>query len=144
MCNQCSHPSKDCRCRSRRSHGFIPPRLLLYLAAKPAHGYELIEALGQEDSVGLDAGNLYRALRNLEEEGLVKSSWDTANSGPARRIYELTGSGFEILHRWAIDLEKTRRRLDNFLIEYKKLITSEELIPGLSEKAGSNIARDNN
>jgi poly-beta-hydroxybutyrate-responsive repressor len=99
---------------------FIQPWLLLLLTHKPAHGYELMEHLGQnDDAPGADPGLLYRTLRQFEEDGLVRSSWDTAGAGAARRIYEITDEGVEYLHAWAVNVRRTRGRLDRFLTEYE-------------------------
>ena len=76
-------------------------------------------ALSEEADAGLDLGNLYRTLRGLEEEGLVRSSWDISKTGPARRVYELTDLGLEGLHTWVVDIRQTCQRLDNFLAEYQ-------------------------
>jgi PadR family transcriptional regulator PadR len=100
--------------------GFVQPRLLLHLARKPAHGYELMEALGAADDPAPDPGTLYRTLRGLEEDGLVRSAWETGESGPARRVYELTEQGVEFLHAWAASIRGTRAQLDRFLAEYEK------------------------
>jgi poly-beta-hydroxybutyrate-responsive repressor len=100
--------------------GFIQPRLLLLLLQKPSHGYELLERLSQdEDMPGADPGLLYRTLRQLEEDGLVRSSWNTEGKGPARRLYQVTPEGVEYLHTWAINIRRNRERLDRFLVEYE-------------------------
>jgi PadR family transcriptional regulator, regulatory protein PadR len=119
MCGHCSDSSASCSCRGRRVPGFYQPRLLLKLAQKPAHGYELMEALSQQEGVGPDPGNLYRILRNLEDEGLVQSSWDTDNPGPARRVYQITRQGLDYLHVLAVEVKHTNRRLEAFLSEYE-------------------------
>lgn len=119
MCDHCSDPSTSCRCRGRRLPGFLQPRLLLKLAQKPSHGYELMDILGQHDEVGPDPGNLYRILRQLEEDGLVHSTWDTDNPGPARRVYQITSAGLDYLHLLAVEIQDTSRRLDDFLSEYE-------------------------
>jgi len=41
-----------CHRHGGRVRSFIQPRLLLLLAEKPAHGYELMERLGQEEDPG--------------------------------------------------------------------------------------------
>jgi len=97
---------------------FIQPRLLLLLAEKPAHGYELMERLGQEEDPGADPGLLCRTLRHFEEEGLVRSSWDTEGRGAARRVYEVTDEGIDYLHAWAVNIRRTRERLERFLSDY--------------------------
>lgn len=119
MCGHCSDPSESCRCRGRRVPGFLQPRLLLKLAQNPAHGYELMDSLSQHEGDGPDPGNLYRILRNLEDEGLVQSSWDTDNPGPARRVYQITSEGLDHLHLLALEIQDTSRRLEVFLSEYK-------------------------
>lgn len=124
MCNH-EHPGHaGCRCLGGKLRGMIQPRLLLSLALQKSHGYELMELLGQEGEAP-DPGSLYRTLRTLEEEGLVRSAWDTSNAGPARRVYELTDLGLEYLHTWVIDIRKTRQGLDDFLAEYETYSSNE-------------------
>jgi PadR family transcriptional regulator PadR len=116
------HPGGDeCQCRVERVPNFAQPRLLLALAKKPAHGYELIELLSQEGGAAPDPGNFYRILRQLEEEGAVCSTWDTQNTGPARRVYELTDQGIEYLHTWAVTIRGIHQALDQFMSDYETL-----------------------
>lgn len=120
MCHNPQEAREGCRCHGGRVRGFIQPRLLLELSKKATYGYELMEILGAEDDHSPpDPGTLYRTLRQLEEEGLVRSTWDTSGSGPARRVYELTEQGVECLHAWAVNIRRTRKRLDHFLAEYE-------------------------
>jgi len=121
MCDNHHSGEGECRCKVDRVPNFAQPRLLLELAKKPAHGYELIERLSQEGAAGPDPGNFYRTLRSLEEEGLVCSTWDTQNTGPARRVYELTDQGQEFLQAWAVTIRHTNQLLDRFLSEYETL-----------------------
>jgi len=103
-----------------RVRGFIQPWLLLLLLQKPCHGYELMERLAQdEETPGADPGLLYRTLRQMEEDEQVRSMWDTEGKGPARRLYEVTPEGVEYLHTWAVNIRRTRKRLDRFLAEYE-------------------------
>jgi PadR family transcriptional regulator PadR len=121
MCDDHHSEEGKCQCKVERVPNFAQPRLLLELAKKPTHGYELIERLGQEGEASPDPGNFYRMLRSLEEEGLVSSNWDTNNSGPARRVYELTDQGQEFLRTWEVTIRHTHQRLGRFLSEYKTL-----------------------
>ena len=104
---------------------FLRPCLLLLLREQPAHGYELLERLGGFGFPGSDAGGLYRALRKLEEEGLVHSAWEPSGAGPRRRIYEITRSGMEELHSQAKAVAKTQRALQGFLARYGEFVTLE-------------------
>ncbi len=115
------HNKNKGRCCPKRAgvRGFMQPWLLLLLAQRPAHGYELLEQLGQEESApAVDPGLLYRTLRQFEQEGLVRSAWNTGSGGPARRVYEITEQGLDYLHTWALNISRTRERLDRFLAKY--------------------------
>jgi poly-beta-hydroxybutyrate-responsive repressor len=136
MCHDPKEAMEGCRCHGGQVRGFIQPRLLLQLSKKPAHGYELMGALAEEDDYPTpDPGTLYRTLRQLEEDGLVRSTWDTGGTGPARRVYELTDQGLEYLHAWAVNIRRTKARLERFLAEYegqfeKAMATTEPEAPG--------------
>jgi PadR family transcriptional regulator PadR len=117
-------PRRGTRGRRHRPPGghvrsFIQPRLLFLLARKPAHGYELMEQLDEEEGADIDPAMLYRTLHRFEAQGLVSSTWDTTAPGAARRVYEITADGLEYLHAWAVDIRRTRQRLDRFLQEYE-------------------------
>ena len=102
---------------------FLRPCLLLLLRERAAHGYDLLErlrALGFERD---DPGGLYRALRALERQGLVESSWERSSAGPDRRRYELTRAGKEELHARAAALAAARGILDVFLSRYGEFAT---------------------
>lgn len=75
---------------------FLRSCLLLLLAEEPSHGYHLwdqVAGLG----VDMDSGTVYRHLRAMEDEGLVRSQWQLSDSGPPRRTYELTAGGTRCL-----------------------------------------------
>src|SRR5207245_5417431 len=92
-----------------RVERFLEPSLLLLLAEQPAHGYELLERateLVPGERAGM--GGLYRVLRALEEDGLVRSEWDADEPGPAKRRYELTSAGYALLRAWAEALREAQ------------------------------------
>src|SRR5204863_6884714 len=64
-------------------------------------------------------GNLYRVLRALEEDGLVRSEWQADAPGPAKRTYELSPEGRRLLDEWAAALRRSRERIDGFLERYE-------------------------
>jgi PadR family transcriptional regulator, regulatory protein PadR len=104
-----------------RVERFAEPSLLLLLSHGPTHGYELLERLPDllgEDRV--DVGNVYRALRGLEEEGLVESEWQADLPGPAKRTYTLTDDGRAALDAWLGSLESLRDSLGSFIDDARK------------------------
>lgn len=94
---------------------FLRPCLLLLLRERPAHGYELCDRLQTLGFEAEDHGRLYRALRRLEADGCVRSSWSPSHNGPYRRVYEVTEVGTHALRREAGELEEANRILDAFL-----------------------------
>jgi poly-beta-hydroxybutyrate-responsive repressor len=99
-----------------RVERFLEPALLLLLAEQPAHGYELVDRAAElVPGERPELGGLYRVLRALEEDGLVRSEWDAAEPGPAKRMYELTPAGHALLRAWAKALKQTQVVVDAFL-----------------------------
>jgi PadR family transcriptional regulator, regulatory protein PadR len=101
---------------------FLRPCILLLLREAPAHGYDLLERLRAFGFTGSDPGGLYRALRGLEDEGLVRSAWEPSDSGPDRRIYQITRPGMEELHERAGALADTRTLIDRLLSRYEEFV----------------------
>jgi len=101
---------------------FLRPCLLLLLREQPAHGYDLLERMEAFGFRASDPGRLYRGLRALERDGLVHSAWEQSVTGPDRRIYQLTRTGMEDLHRRVRELGRTRRLMDAFLGRYEEFV----------------------
>lgn len=97
---------------------WVQPFLLLSLDQWQSHGYELIRRLTVFGFETVDPGSVYRTLRQLEQEGLLESDWETANGGPARRRYALTDAGREYLEGWAGTLRSYQHMLEAFFNTY--------------------------
>ncbi|HEX4247085.1 MAG TPA: helix-turn-helix transcriptional regulator [Pseudonocardia sp.] len=94
---------------------------MLLLRERSDHGYDLVSRLRELHVVDGDAGAVYRALRGLERNGLVRSSWQTSDAGPARRTYQVTSAGVADLNRQAVLLEATHQTLHVFRGRYQRL-----------------------
>jgi PadR family transcriptional regulator PadR len=101
-----------------RVERFAEPAVLLLLRERPVHGYELLEQLPELTGERVDMGNLYRFLRLLEAEGIVRSTWDDDAPGPSKRVYALTGEGRVLLDEWAGALRDAQARIDGFLTRH--------------------------
>jgi len=79
--------------------GIIEPMLLFVINELPAHGYRIIEELNKRSQgyFEFSASTIYSALRRLERQGLVLSTWQQVTQKQKRRCYELTGKGRQIL-----------------------------------------------
>jgi PadR family transcriptional regulator PadR len=101
---------------------FLRPCLLLLLAEGTSHGYELLDQVAAMGLERVDPGGLYRCLRAMDEEGLVRSTWQPSASGPARRTYALTPEGREWLHLFAGSLAELQRTLARYDRRYRRLV----------------------
>ncbi len=105
---------------------YLRPCLLLLLAEGTAHGYELLEQVGTLGLGRVDPGGLYRCLRAMDEDGLVRSSWEPSSCGPARRTYALTDEGREWLHLAAGSLAELSRALERYHRRYEQATDQRE------------------
>ena len=91
---------KNFPCRVGRLSRCLAPFLLLLIAEKSSHGYELSE--------------------RYSKFGL-KSRWSTEDPGPAKKIYSITGKGLESLSEWAENIKERIETLELFLKRYDNL-----------------------
>ena len=94
--------------------------LLALLAAGPAHGYELKQALEQRfGSVlpPLNAGQIYTTLSRLQRDGLVDDDAVAQDGRPNKRVYRLTEAGRAELNGWVVDSTPPNRLKDDFFIK---------------------------
>ena len=113
------------RRRRQRVMSFLQPCLLLMLTRSEAHGYSLLDGL---DEFGFnlerfDPSLIYRALREMEENGWVASRWDDDSQGPWRRVYRITQDGRDYLKIWVTDLRRTRQEIDALIAAYEQIET---------------------
>ena len=100
---------------------FLRRCLLLLLAEREDYGYDLVlrlEALGFGVS---DPGGVYRALRAMEREELLRSAWRPSGVGPYRRVYEMTHAGRDELVRGAREITVGHELVERFIERYARL-----------------------
>ena len=80
--------------------GHLDLLLLACLRDAPGHGYAVIERLRARSGGRFDLpeGTVYPALHQLEQLGLLSSTWTTDTPRP-RRIYALTAVGRDALEQ---------------------------------------------
>jgi len=108
------------------SKNWLVPVLLLMLRQWSSYGYELMEKMSTFGLSAMNPGTFYRTLRQMEKDGMVSSSWDTSEGGPARRIYSITDAGEAYLNYWAKSLNQYQRMMDTFFRLYTGQPTSGE------------------
>jgi poly-beta-hydroxybutyrate-responsive repressor len=108
------------------SKNWLVPVLLLMLREWSSYGYELMEKMSTFGLAAMNPGTFYRTLRQMEKDGMVSSSWDTSEGGPARRVYSITEAGEAYLKYWAESLDQYQRMMDTFFRLYTGRPTSKE------------------
>ena len=71
----------------------LPMLILNVLSAAPRHGYGISQSLVSAGLQPIKGAQLYPALVLLEDEGAIVARWEQSESGPARKVYELTAAG---------------------------------------------------
>lgn len=71
----------------------LPMLILSALAVAPRHGYGISQALESAGLQPIKGAQLYPLLVRLQDEGAIVAQWEQSESGPARKVYELTAAG---------------------------------------------------
>ncbi|MDY0165800.1 MAG: helix-turn-helix transcriptional regulator [Thermoguttaceae bacterium] len=110
--------STQCPCTGKSLPRLLRPGIMSFLALGEAHGYQIAQSLsnmqlfsGREP----DHPGIYRALKEMADEGLVTAAWDTGDTGPAKRIFSLTDTGRSCLETWTATLRDYRDAIDELL-----------------------------
>lgn len=76
--------------------------LLGFLSYQPMTGYDLKQNLDNSTQFFWQAqqSQIYRTLKQLEDEGLVASQVEPQDDRPDRRVYELTDAGLADFRAW--------------------------------------------
>jgi PadR family transcriptional regulator PadR len=101
-----------------RPTNWLTPVALVILREESSYGYELMERLEEFGFAEINAGTLYRTLRQMENEGLCESEWETSEGGPARRMYAITDAGESYLAAWAEGCKRYQSVMDCFFQAY--------------------------
>lgn len=87
--------------------------ILLSLAIKSRHGYEIMKQVEEDSSgkVSLGPGTLYGAIKRMVQSGLIE---EAAGDGSRRKYYAITGKGRKSLtselQRYNDAVELARRK----------------------------------
>ncbi|MDD2427100.1 MAG: helix-turn-helix transcriptional regulator [Eubacteriales bacterium] len=115
--------SRLCQKNFQKMQGFMEVCLLLLLYKESGHGYGLIEGLSYfgftEENLNLST--LYKTLRRMENDGLVRSLWEMGDQGPKKRVYDITDLGRQELEDWVDFLRLRVERIGKVIDRYEKI-----------------------
>ncbi|HEY2823964.1 MAG TPA: PadR family transcriptional regulator [Gemmatimonadales bacterium] len=92
--------------------GTLDLLILRMLLLGDQHGQGIGRAIQERsgDSIIVDHGSLYPALRRLEEGALIKGSWGVSENNRRARYYSLTAAG---RRRVSADADRWNRLVDS-------------------------------
>jgi transcriptional regulator len=75
--------------------GTLDLLILRTLTREPAHGWAIAKRIQQvsRDVLHVTQGSLYPALHRLEQQGWLKATWSTSETGRDAKVYALTAAG---------------------------------------------------
>jgi DNA-binding PadR family transcriptional regulator len=111
-------PNRHSRFEVAAPRHFLLPALLLLLAEEPRHGYSLAKGMHALQIGRVDRPSVYRALAQLEADGLIDSAPQAPSAGQSRRVYSLTEPGEHALRLWMGVIKQERDGLDRVLRRY--------------------------
>jgi DNA-binding PadR family transcriptional regulator len=118
MCSMPIARQNSCPCQGSTLTRLLRPALLTVLAGKKIHGYAVVRSLGSMRMFAQsppDHSCIYRALKAMEAEDLVRSDWDESSRGPARHVFRITEAGRLCLANWRATLEAYSDALSEML-----------------------------
>ena len=82
-------------------HGLLDMLVLKTLFMGPLHGYGIAKAIHStsNESLAIEFGSLYPALKRLEQKGWIDSKWETSEQNRRAKYYRLTAAGRKHLHK---------------------------------------------
>lgn len=76
-------------------HGLLDMLVLRTLVLGPLHGYGIAKSLRirSGETLEIEFGSLYPALKRLEVKGWIASNWEMSETGRRAKFYRLTPPG---------------------------------------------------
>jgi PadR family transcriptional regulator PadR len=110
---------------------FILPAVLLLLSERPGYGYALVPRLQEFPFGHVDRPAVYRALAQLERDGLAEASSENPTAGPSRRVYHITPRGSRVLRAWMGVIKEEQDYLGQVLRRYQATSTGDAVLAGV-------------
>jgi DNA-binding PadR family transcriptional regulator/polyisoprenoid-binding protein YceI len=107
---------------------FMLPAILLLLSEQPGYGYGLVPRLVEFRFGHVDRPAVYRALAQLERDGLVQVSAPDHPNGQGRRVYSVTPLGERVLRVWMGVVREEHAHLGEVIRRYQATATIDSVL----------------
>jgi DNA-binding PadR family transcriptional regulator/polyisoprenoid-binding protein YceI len=104
------------------------PAILLLLSEQPGYGYGLVPRLAEFRFGHVDRPAVYRALAQLERDGLLEVSSDARQPGQSRRVYSVTPLGERVLRVWMGVIREEHSHLGEVIRRYQATATIDAVL----------------
>ncbi len=104
------------------------PAILLLLSEQPGYGYGLVPRLVEFRFGHVDRPAVYRALAQLERDGLVQVSSNDSQQGQGRRVYSVTPRGERVLRVWMGIVREEHAHLGEVIRRYQATATIDSVL----------------
>ena len=125
-------PATPAECTSRFElappRRFILPAILLLISEQPGYGYALAPRLQELRFGHVDRPAIYRALAQLEGDGLVEGTAVADSARQARRVYRVTALGERVLRVWMGVIKEEHDQLEHALRRYQATGTADAVL----------------
>lgn len=109
----------------------IAHAILGMLSCKPLTGYDLKKIMQNTSFMHWSGNNnqIYKALLELQEKGLVTNEVCHQESSPSKKVYTVTDAGMEELKQWSLMRPESFETKQPFLVQlaWADLLSDEEL-----------------
>ncbi|MBI4927166.1 MAG: PadR family transcriptional regulator [Anaerolineae bacterium] len=97
--------------------GSTPILILSVLADGKKHGYAIMRELEARSQgyFSMTAALLYPTLHQMEQDGLVQSTWEEGNGVRKRKVYSITAAGGERLAAGSMEWRQFAEQLFHIL-----------------------------
>jgi DNA-binding PadR family transcriptional regulator len=115
-----------CACEGHTLDRLLQPTVMALLAEGPQHGYVLVERLSESPllkGTKPDNTGVYRLLKLLQSQKLVRQTVAESTRGPSKRVYELTPAGRRCLTKWTTTLEEYYRAVGQLVAQLRETET---------------------
>lgn len=110
--NCCPHHAKMWRLGHVPLRGILHLLVLKILSKEPMRGVDVRSKLKEELGLEVPASAVYTILSLLENKGLVASTWQVEERGPARKMYRITEEGLDYLNDAVSRIKEYKRIID--------------------------------
>ena len=79
--------------------GLLQLCVLKAMSGQRLYGYDIVRQLRKIEGLVISEGTIYPILSRFKRDGLVRTSLEESNEGPARKYYQLSTRGEKLLEK---------------------------------------------